>query len=255
MSSEAAPLLALIRPNWPAPANIHAVCTTRAGGVSQPPWSSLNLGGHVGDEPGHVWKNRKRLADACGLQPGAFGWLNQVHGNDVVGLPPGDITSIPAADASYTRATDIACVILTADCLPVILCDQNGTTVASAHAGWRSLCGGVLENLVASMGLPGNTLMAWLGPAIGPKAFEVGPEVRAAFIAQNPHAEAAFSPLGARDGHFMADIYSLARLRLESVGVENISGGDFCTVADSQRFYSYRRDGQTGRMATVIWKI
>jgi len=254
MSSEAAPLLTIIHPDWSAPANIRAVCTTRAGGVSQPPWASLNLGDHVGDEPGHVRKNRKRLADACGLSPGAFGWLSQVHGTGVADLSSGGIAAVPEADASFTRTTGKACVILTADCLPVILCDQSGTTVASAHAGWRSLRGGVLENLVASMGLPGNTLMAWLGPAIGPKAFEVGPEVRAAFIAQDPQAEAVFSPLGARKGHYMADIYSLARQRLEALGVKNISGGGLCTVADSQRFYSYRRDGQTGRMATVIWK-
>ncbi|MGO1503058.1 MAG: peptidoglycan editing factor PgeF, partial [Marinobacter sp.] len=146
------------------------------------------------------------------------------------------------------------CTILTADCLPVILCDQNGTTVAAAHAGWRSLCGGVLENLVASMAVPVSGLMAWLGPAIGPEAFEVGPEVKAAFIAQAPQADAAFSIAGAREGHYMADIYLLARQRLERLGVTRIYGGDFCTVTDSQRFYSYRRDGQTGRMATVIWK-
>jgi YfiH family protein len=127
--------------------------------------------------------------------------------------------------------------------------------VAAAHAGWRSLCGGVLENLVTRMALPGSALVAWLGPAIGPQAFEVGPEVKAAFIAQDPQAEAAFSAVGAREGHYMADIYRLARQRLETLGVKNISGGDFCTVTDSQRFYSYRRDGQTGRMATVIWKI
>ena len=254
MSPEAAPLLMLIHPDWPAPANIRAVCTTRAGGVSQSPWASLNLGGHVGDEPAHVMQNRKRLAVACGLSPGAFGWLNQIHGTEVADLSAGGITGIPEADASFTRAPGRACVILTADCLPVILCDRNGTTVASAHAGWRSLCGGVLENLVVSMGLPGNTLMAWLGPAIGPKAFEVGLEVRAAFIAQDLQAEVAFSSLGAREGYYMADIYSLARQRLEALGVKNISGGGLCTVADSQRFYSYRRDGQTGRMATVIWK-
>lgn len=254
MSSEAASSLALIHPVWQAPANIRAVCTTRAGGSSQPPWASLNLGGHVGDEPEHVLQNRKRLADACGLQPDVFGWLNQVHGTDVVDLSSGDICAIPDADASFTRAAGKACVILTADCLPVILCDRNGTTVAAAHAGWRSLCGGVLENLVRRMGLPGSTLMAWLGPAIGPNAFEVGPEVRAAFMAQDPQAETAFSLLGARKGHYMADIYALAQQRLETLGVTNISGGGLCTVADSKRFYSYRRDGQTGRMATVIWK-
>jgi len=136
----------------------------------------------------------------------------------------------------------------------VILCDHNGTTVAAAHAGWRSLCGGVLENLVASMALPGNALMAWLGPAIGPQAFEVGPEVKAAFLTQDPQAEVAFSSVGAREGHYMADIYLLARQRLKKLGVKNIYGGALCMVTDSQRFYSYRRDGQTGRMATVIWK-
>jgi hypothetical protein len=209
----------------------------------------------VGDEAGHVLQNRARLAGACGLSPSAFGWLNQVHGTQVADLPAGEITAIPEADASFTRVTNKACTILSADCLPVILCDQNGTTVAAAHAGWRSLCGGVLENLVASMGLPGNTLMAWLGPAIGPQAFEVGPEVRAAFIAQDPKTEAAFSAVGAREGHYMTDIYLLARQRLERMGTTNIYGGDVCTVTDSQRFYSYRRDDQTGRMATVIWKV
>ncbi len=255
MSSEATADLTLIRPDWPAPENIRVVCTTRAGGASQHPWASLNLGDHVGDAPEHVLENRMRLANVCGLPADAFGWLNQVHGTEVAGLPARDATTVPEADASFTRAPNRGCTILTADCLPVVLCDQNGTTVAAAHAGWRSLCGGVLENLVARMALPGNALVAWLGPAIGPQAFEVGPEVKAAFIAQDPQAEAAFSAVGAREGHYMADIYRLARQRLETLGVKNISGGDFCTVTDSQRFYSYRRDGQTGRMATVIWKI
>ncbi|WP_417519626.1 peptidoglycan editing factor PgeF [Marinobacter sp.] len=255
MSSEAVSALTLIRPDWSAPANIRAVCTTRAGGVSQPPWSSMNLGSHVGDVPEHVLENRIRLAGACDLPADAFGWLNQVHGTGVVSLPAGASAGVPEADASFTRTVGRACTILTADCLPVILCDEDGTTVAAAHAGWRSLCGGVLENLVARMALPGNTLMAWLGPAIGPKAFEVGPEVKAAFVAQDPGAEVAFSTVGARNGHFMADIYCIARQRLEALGVKNISGGNFCTVSDSQRFYSYRRDGQTGRMVTAIWKI
>lgn len=254
MSSETAPGLPLIHPDWSAPSNIHAVCTTRLGGVSQPPWAGLNLGVHVGDDPVHVRENRTRLADACGLPFDAFGWLDQVHGTEIVSLPVGDASLVPEADASFTRVAGKACAILTADCLPVILCDQKGTAVAAAHAGWRSLCGGVLEHLVAGMGLPGNTLMAWLGPAIGPQKFEVGPEVKAAFIVQHPLARAAFSSEGAREGHYMADIYLLARQRLERLGVRNIYGGGFCTVTDSQRFYSYRRDGQTGRMATVIWK-
>lgn len=254
MSSDVASGLSLIRPDWPAPPNIRALCTTRLGGYSQVPWDSMNLGGHVGDKPAHVRENRLKLAHACGLPEDAFGWLNQVHGTDVVCLPMGEKASIPDADASYTRQVDIACTVLTADCLPVLICDQNGTTVAAAHAGWRSLCGGVLENLVAGMGLPGSTLMAWLGPAIGPGAFEVGPEVRAAFMANHPKAEAAFTSAGARAGHYMANIYTLARQRLASLGVESVYGGNFCTVTDSQRFYSYRRDGKTGRMATLIWK-
>lgn len=254
MSSDAVSELSLIRPDWPAPSNIRAVCTTRLGGVSQSPWASLNLGDHVGDGPSDVLENRIKLADACGLPVDAFGWLNQVHGTEVVNLPAEGARAVPEADASYTRVVGKACTILTADCLPVILCDQNGTTVAAAHAGWRGLCGGVMENLVASMGLPGNALMAWLGPAIGPQAFEVGPEVKAAFLTRDPQAEVAFSSLGAREGHYMADIYLLARQRLGKLGVKEVYGGALCTVTDSQRFYSYRRDGQTGRMATVIWK-
>ncbi len=254
MNSEMVRDLSLIRPDWPAPPNIRAVCTTRPGGFSPPPWDSLNLGSHVGDAPERVLENRKALADACGLSVGAFGWLNQVHGVEAVNLSSGNARGIPEADGSFTRARGQACAILTADCLPVILCDHQGDVVAAAHAGWRSLCGGILENLVAGMELPGSALMAWLGPAIGPDEFEVGPEVKAAFMAQDPHAETAFRTPGAREGHFMADIYTLARQRLERLGIDNIHGGGFCTVTDRQRFYSYRRDGQTGRMATVVWK-
>ncbi|MGO1659934.1 MAG: peptidoglycan editing factor PgeF [Marinobacter sp.] len=252
MNSDVTSAPSLIRPEWPAPTNIRAFCSTRVGGFSQAPWASLNLGGHVGDAPVDVRANRAKLANACDLPVDAFGWLDQTHGTEVVSLPA--TAPVPEADASYTLAAGRACTILTADCLPVILCDQQGTTVAAAHAGWRSLCGGVLENLLARMAVPGRDLMAWLGPAIGPNAFEVGPEVRAAFIAKTPQASAAFSASGAREGHYMADIYLLARQRLEKLGITSIHGGRFCTVTDSQRFYSYRRDGQTGRMATVIWK-
>lgn len=247
-------VLAFIHPQWPAPANVRALCTTRSGGVSGPPWASLNLGDHVDDDPAHVQQNRERLASACNLPAGAFGWLKQVHGTKAVALPARQGGSIPEADASYTGRAGVACAILSADCLPVILCDYDGTTVAAAHAGWRSLAGGVLENLVAQLGLPGNHLMAWLGPAIGPDVFEVGPEVKAAFVAHNPQAAEAFSTGGARSVHYLADIYLLARQRLKAMGVEQVFGGGFCTVTDRTRFYSYRRDGQTGRMATVIWK-
>ncbi|MFL1455572.1 peptidoglycan editing factor PgeF [Marinobacter sp. GN3S48] len=240
----------LIKPDWPAPGRVRAVCSTRLGGVSEAPWDSLNLGSHVGDDPARVQENRQRLATMAGIGPGGIGWLEQVHGTEVASLPA---HGVPRADASYTVQTGHACVIMTADCLPVLLCDESGTRVAAAHAGWRSLCGGVLEALVNDMGGKPAELMAWLGPAIGPKQFEVGPEVREAFLRHDPAAASAFSEEGARAGHFMADIYLLARQRLAECGVRQVYGGDFCTVSEPQHFFSYRRDGQTGRMASLIW--
>ncbi|MBW7473109.1 peptidoglycan editing factor PgeF [Marinobacter sp. F4218] len=240
----------LIWPEWPAPTKVRAVCTTRQGGESLPPWDSLNLGTHVEDDPHHVEANRRRVADRLSLSTGAFGWLSQVHGTDVVTLPA---EGVPVADASVTARPGQVCAILTADCLPVLLCNRAGTRVAAAHAGWRGLCNGVLERVVRCFDEPATELMAWLGPAIGSEHFEVGPEVREAFIARNAGAADAFSQQGARPGHFMADIYRLTRQRLESVGVDAIYGNPLCTVSDSNRFYSYRRDGRTGRMATLIW--
>ncbi|SFR60955.1 conserved hypothetical protein [Marinobacter gudaonensis] len=243
----------LLKPDWPVPAKVRALSTTRAGGVSQPPWGTLNLGDHVGDNPDHVRTNRQRLADASGLHPDGIGWLKQVHGTDVVELTPATVAKVPTADASFTRHPDIACAILTADCLPVIVADERGTVVGAAHAGWRSLCGGVLENLVTAMAVEPNTLQAWLGPAIGPDHFEVGPEVRDAFLASDPAAASAFHTSGARPGHFMADIYALATQRLNRLGITSVSGGGLCTVSDNDHFFSYRRDGHTGRMATLVW--
>lgn len=243
----------LLKPDWLSPARVRAVSTTRAGGVSQPPWASLNLGDHVGDTPDHVRSNRQRLAGAVGLHPDRIGWLKQVHGTDVVELTPATVGAAPTADSSFTRHAGIACAILTADCLPVILKDQRGTVVGAAHGGWRSLCGGVLENLVTAMDVEPNTLQAWLGPAIGPDHFEVGPEVRDAFLAADPAAASAFHTSGARPGHFMADIYALATQRLNRLGLTMVFGGGLCTVSDNARFFSYRRDGQTGRMATLVW--
>ncbi|MBE0486704.1 peptidoglycan editing factor PgeF [Marinobacter sp.] len=243
----------LLRPVWQAPSHIKALCTTRKGGASLPRWCSLNLGSHVGDNPEQVAENRHRLADFTGLSAGNLGWLNQVHGTDVVELTPANVSVVTTADASYTHHPGIACAILTADCLPVILTDAEGSVVGAAHAGWRSLCGGVLENLITAMAVPPADLRAWLGPAIGPDNFEVGPEVRAAFVEQNPEAADAFTQAGARPGRFMADIYQLATQRLNKVGVLSVSGGGLCTVNDKDRFYSYRRDGQTGRMATLVW--
>ena len=244
--------LQLMTPVWPAPANVQAFSSTRQGGVSAAPWDQLNLGDHVNDRPQHVAINRQRLADHLGLPAQGFAWLNQVHGTDVVELKAQSLSQLPPADASYTREPGVVCAILTADCLPVILCDREGTIVGAAHAGWRSLCGGVLENLITAMAEPAENLMAWLGPAIGPDQFEVGPEVRQAFINHSSQAASAFASQGARSGHYMADIYQLATQRLRQAGVSSIGGGGLCTVSDSQRFYSYRRDGQTGRMATLI---
>jgi YfiH family protein len=244
--------LQLITPDWLAPANVRAFSSTRQGGVSATPWDHLNLGDHVGDRPLHVTENRQRLAGYLDLPAQSFAWLNQVHGTVVVKVTAQNLSQLPSADASFTREPGVVCAILTADCLPVILCDRAGTVVGAAHAGWRSLCGGVLENLIAQMAEPAENLMAWLGPAIGPGQFEVGPEVRQAFVSHSPQASNAFATQGARSGHFMADIYQLAKQRLQQAGVNSIKGGGFCTVSDSNRFYSYRRDGQTGRMATLI---
>ncbi|MCG2580996.1 MAG: peptidoglycan editing factor PgeF [Marinobacter sp.] len=240
----------VITPDWPAPARVRAVSTTRLGGVSPAPWDSMNLGSHVGDDPQHVQENRRCLADMAGVDLRNVGWLDQVHGTGVVSLP---VAGVPKADASHTGQGGHACVIMTADCLPVLLCDVSGTRVGAAHAGWRGLCDGVLEALVSDMmGNPAE-LMAWLGPAIGPWQFEVGAEVREAFLLHDPSAADAFSEHGARAGHYMADIYLLARQRLAASGVSQVYGGDHCTVSEPETFFSYRRDGQTGRMASMIW--
>ncbi|MGC8121925.1 peptidoglycan editing factor PgeF [Marinobacter sp. VGCF2001] len=243
----------ILRPSWTAPESVQALGTTRKGGVSQAPWASLNLGTHVGDEAGSVAENRQRLARFTGLDVGQIGWLNQVHGTRVVELTPETVKGVPEADASFTRVPGLACAILTADCLPVVLADARGTVVGAAHAGWRSLAGGVLEKLVTAMGVEPGTLSAWLGPAIGPDSFEVGPEVRDCFVQHSPQAARAFKTDGARPGHFMADLYRLATQRLERAGVNSVAGGSICTVQDKEWFFSYRRDGQTGRMVTLIW--
>ncbi|MEQ9544410.1 MAG: peptidoglycan editing factor PgeF [Marinobacter sp.] len=240
----------VILPDWPAPARVRAISTTRLGGVSPAPWESMNLGSHVGDDPQHVQENRQRLAAMAGIDLCKVGWLDQVHGTDVVLLP---VAGVPKADASHTAQVGHGCVIMTADCLPVLLCDVSGTRVGAAHAGWRGLCDGVLEAFVSDMGGNPAELMAWLGPAIGPRQFEVGAEVREAFLLHDPTAADAFSGQGAREGHYMADIYLLARQRLAASGVSKVYGGDRCTVSEPETFFSYRRDGQTGRMASMIW--
>jgi len=241
--------LPLIVPDWPAPSWVHAASTTRVGGVSKAPWDSLNLGTHVGDKAEDVAQNRALLAQWA--EPGArsFAWLNQVHGTEVVELPHAGLVT---ADASVTSQPGNVCAVMTADCLPVLFCNPSTGQVAAAHAGWRGLCDGILERTVEHLGNPAGVL-AWLGPAIGPDRFEVGPEVREAFLLNDSQAAGAFVLSPGNTGHYLADIYELARQRLAMAGVLQVYGGEFCTVTDSDRFFSYRRDGQTGRMASLIF--
>jgi hypothetical protein len=246
--------LGLIRPDWPAPPNIHAVTTTRQGGVSQAPFDSLNLAGHVGDQSAAVAANRARLADALSLFDGPLleepHWLSQVHGVGVVSLDESQ-EGLPEADASITSQPGRVCAVLTADCLPVLFCDRDGAQVAAAHAGWRGLAAGVLEATVASFVAPPDQIMVWLGPAIGPQAFEVGDEVRATFLATDPQTAECFVENG--PGCWCADLYQLARQRLAQVGVNAVYGGGRCTFTEVDSFFSFRRDGNTGRMASLIW--
>jgi polyphenol oxidase len=279
-----------VEPDWPAPGGVRALSTVRSGGVSLVPYASLNLGDHVGDMPTAVAENRRRLVVEAGL-PAEPVWLAQVHGITVADLDArmsldatgeaasvaagsqsaGGVTSAAAAslvaasvagttpiagaaftaDAAFTRQPGMVCAILTADCLPVLLADESGGVVAAAHAGWRGLVGGVIEATVGAMGERPGALMAWLGPAIGPEHFEVGAEVREAMLQEDPGAEGAFV-LNER-GRFMADLEALARRRLATLGVNRIYGGGRCTHADAERYFSHRRDGVTGRQATLIW--
>ncbi|WP_226102672.1 purine nucleoside phosphorylase YfiH [Dickeya oryzae] len=240
----------MLIPDWPAPARVRACSTTRLGGVSSAPYDSLNLGNHVGDSPLHVQDNRQRLLATAEL-PVMPHWLQQVHGTQVINLDQVSSDSL-TGDAAYTTRQDRVCAVMTADCLPVLFCSANGDEVAAAHAGWRSLQAGVLEETLRHFHARPADILAWMGPAIGPQQFEVGGEVREAFLQVDPIADCAFVP---RNGKFLADIYQLARLRLAAAGVTQVFGGEYCTVSDSGRFFSYRRDGMTGRMATLIWLI
>lgn len=235
-------------PDWPAPPTIRSLSTTRQGGISQGAYASLNLGGHVGDDPLAVAENRQRV---CRQTVGDPVWLEQVHGTAVIDAGRFDFLSAPRADAAFTKVSGPVCAVMTADCLPVLFCDRAGKVVAAAHAGWRGLLAGVLEQTIAAMGVPGDEILAWLGPAIGPVAFEVGEEVRSAFLAADPQAASAFR--STQVGKYLADLYTLARQRLAKQSVVGIYGGDFCTFTDAERFFSFRRDGQTGRMASLIW--
>ena len=237
----------LLRPDWDLPAGVEAVLTTRAGGFSRGAFAGFNLADHVGDDPEAVASNRAWLCRALSVTPL---WLAQVHGTAVADADSAQ--GLPQADAAVARGPARACAVLTADCLPVLLCDDAGSVVGAAHAGWRGLAAGVLEATVARMAVAPARLRAWLGPAIGAQAFEVGDEVRAAFVADDPVAAAAFTP-GREAGKWMADLERLARRRLHRAGVVRVAGGGVCTVSTPERFYSYRRDGVTGRFASLIW--
>jgi len=242
------------RPDWSVPDRVIALSTLRTGGCSEPPYASFNLADHVGDDPAAVQANRVLLADQ--LPPATrVRWLEQVHGTRVIRADGEEATG--PADASWTATPGVACAVLTADCLPVLFCNRAGDRVAAAHAGWRGLLAGVLENTVAAMASAPGELLAWLGPAIGPTAFEVGGEVRAAFLdaaAEDCRAatEGCFRPDRARPGHYLADLYRLARLRLQGLGPIAVFGGGDCTLSCEDRYFSYRRDGVTGRMASLI---
>jgi YfiH family protein len=236
-------------PDWPAPASVRAIVTTRCGGASLPPFDKFNLAAHVGDDLVAVTANRRRLVEVLAL-PREPGWLRQVHGISVAMLD-GEVSDGPEADASFSATSGRVCAVLTADCLPVLFCDRAGTRVAAAHAGWRGLAGGVLEATVTTLAVPADGLLAWLGPAIGPRAFEVSGEVRDSFLRIDPGDAVAFD--ATRSGHWHADLYRLARRRLARVGVEAVYGGGYCTFNEAGRFYSFRRDGTTGRMASLVW--
>ena len=237
-----------LQPDWPAAPRVRAFVTTRAGGVSSGEHASMNLGLSSGDAPENVARNR---AIVRAVLPGDPAWLAQVHGNVVADLDRLPETGRPRADAACTSMPGRVAVVLTADCLPVFLADRAGSRVAVAHAGWRGLAAGVLENTARSLGVPGAEAIAWMGPAIGPEAFEVGPEVRAAFIQVDAAADSAFR--AHKPGKYMADLYRLARMRLARAGVDEVFGGGYCTRSESERFFSYRRAQQSGRMGAFIW--
>ncbi len=241
----------ILLPDWPAPEQVRAVSSKRTGGYSGQGFASFNLGDHVGDEPTTVEHNR-RLFQTLSAMPTKPYWLQQVHGVAVARPDLAfDQTGLIVADAAYSRSTERVCVVMTADCLPLLLCDKAGQEVAAVHAGWRGLAAGVIEQTVQQFQAKPADILVWLGPAIGPQAFEVGAEVRAAFIKQQAAATAAFT--AQPSAKYLADLYLLARLRLQALGISAIYGGNFCTYQQAEDFFSYRRDGQTGRMATAIW--
>ncbi|TMP47773.1 MULTISPECIES: peptidoglycan editing factor PgeF [unclassified Pseudoalteromonas] len=239
----------MITPAWTAPNTVSALSTIRQGGVSVAPFDSFNVGLHVGDDEQAVLANRALLTNQL---PNPAVWLNQTHSSDVIVIDEkSDLSQVRAADALYTRLVKQPLAIMTADCLPVLLCSSSGEEVAAVHGGWRGLAQAILANTVSHFQAPANDIIAWLGPAIGPSQFEVGQDVKDSFCLQNPVHQQAFT---AKHEKYMADIYLLARQQLAQLGVVKIYGGEYCTVTDKSQFFSYRRDGQTGRMASLIWR-
>ena len=238
----------ILEPVWPALERVRAAFTLRVGGVSSAPYDSLNVGAHVGDATEAVRENRRRLQERLQL-PSEPVWLQQVHGVEVLDLDALGISR--AADAAVTRTPGRVCAIQVADCMPVLFAMRDGSAVGAAHAGWRGLAGGVLEATVRKFGVAPEQLLAWLGPAISQEHFEVGDDVRDAFVSHDPSAALAF--VANPRGRWQCDLYALARRRLAALGVRDVTGGGWCTCADAARFFSYRRDGQCGRMAALIW--
>lgn len=242
--------MSFITPTWQAPRNVVSLSTTRLGGHSIAPYDSFNLGMHVGDVPQLVEKNREQLVKQ-GKLPEYPTFLNQIHSTQVIRLP--SESKQLNGDAVYTNQPNQVCLIMTADCLPVLFTNVQGNEVAAAHAGWRGLCDGILENTLQQFQCHSDEIIAWLGPAISQHHFQVGEDVLEAFVAQDPKANQAFIADENVSGKYFADLYALARLRLKALGVNKIFGGEFCTYAEKDRFFSYRRDKQTGRMASLIW--
>ncbi len=242
-----------LEPDWPQPESIGTIITTRSGGVSEAPYDSLNLAMHVADDPSHVSQNRKAVSECCGVSTDTYQWqwMEQVHSANVATI--NSAIDPPAADGLRTTQKGIVCCVLTADCLPVLICNNAGTEVAVAHGGWRGLAGGILTNMLDSMQSMPEMLMVWLGPAIGPCHFEVGADVREQFLGGDlgGEVEQHFEPKPA--GKFMVDLYGIAKSQLSSLGVKQIYGGEYCTYRDSDLFFSYRREGETGRMLSAIY--
>lgn len=242
-----------IKPIWPAPQHVYAYTTTRQQGVSSHPYASFNLAQHVGDDEGNVTRNRLLLHETLTLPSNPI-WLEQVHSNKVITIHQNSTTKNPIADAAITNNPETVCVVMTADCLPILICDVGGKQVGAIHAGWRGLANGVIENTIQAMDEPPSQLLAWLGPAIGPEVFEVSEDVLQRFVAQDPQAITAFEIRSGVKNKWLANIYLLATRRLNALGLTAVFGGEYCTYSDQKNFYSYRRDhGITGRMATLIW--